>query len=136
MVRNIIAILVGIVVASVVNMGLIKFGHIIVPPPAGVDINSMEGLAATIHLFEPKHFIFPFLAHALGPLVGTATAMLIAASHKIKIAIGLAIFFLLGGIVANVMIPAPLWYKVIDLVFCYIPMAWIGAKLGGAGKSA
>jgi hypothetical protein len=28
----------------------------------------------------------------------------------------------------------PLWYDAIDLIFAYIPMAWIGAKLGGAGR--
>ena len=136
MIRNIIAVIVGIVVATIVNMGLITIGHAIVPPPVGADVNSMEGLASTIHLFEPKHFIFPFLAHALGPLVGTLVTMLIAVSHKMKIAIGMAVFFLLGGIAANVMIPAPFWYKAVDLIFAYIPATLIGAKLGGAGKES
>ena len=27
-------------------------------------------------------------------------------------------------------IPAPLWYMVLDLVGAYIPMAWIGIQLG------
>lgn len=135
MVRNILAVIAGIVVGSVVNMGLINLGHVIIPPPAGVDLSTMESLAATIYLFEPKHYIFVFLAHALGPLVGTFVAMLIAVSHKMKIAIGLAVFFLLGGIVANIMIPAPMWYRALDIILAYVPMALIGAKLGGAGKS-
>jgi hypothetical protein len=136
MVRNILAVIAGIVVGSVVNMGLINLGHAIIPPPAGVDLSTMESLAATIHLFEPKHYIFVFLAHALGPLVGTFVAMLIAVSHKMKIAIGLGVFFLLGGIAANVMIPAPMWYRALDIIVAYVPMALIGAKLGGAGKSS
>ena len=45
---------------------------------------------------------------------------------------GLGIFHLLGGIAAAVMIPAPLWFIVVDLVLAYIPMAWLGAKLTGA----
>lgn len=134
MLRNILGVIVGIIVSSAVNMGLITLGHMIVPPPEGADINSMQGLASTIHLFEPKHFVFPFLAHALGPLIGTFVAMLIAVSHKMKIAIGMAVFFLLGGIAANVMIPAPFWYKAVDLIFAYIPTSLIGARLGGAGK--
>jgi len=40
---------------------------------------------------------------------------------------------LIGGIVAVAMFPAPIWYDVIDLL-AYIPAAWIGAKLGGAGR--
>lgn len=134
MVRNIIGIVVGIIIATVVNMALISIGHMIMPPPAGVDLTSMESLAATIHLFGPMDYVVPFLAHALGPLVGTFVAMVIAVSHKMKIAIGMGIFFLLGGMFANVMIPAPMWYKVLDLVFAYIPMSLLGAKLGGAGK--
>lgn len=136
MVRNIIGVIVGIVVGSVVNMGLINIGHMIIPPPAGVDLSSMEGLASTIHLFEPKDYVFPFIAHAVGPLVGTFVAMLIAVSHKMKIAIGMAVFFLLGGIFANIMIPAPFWFKALDLIVAYVPMSLLGAKLGGAGKAA
>lgn len=132
MIRNILGVVV--VVGTIVNMGLISIGHAIIPPPAGVDLTSMESLASTIHLFGPSDFIFPFLAHAAGPLVGTFVTMLIVVSHKMKIAIGMAAFFLLGGIVANVMIPAPLGFKVLDLVGAYVPMTLIGAKLGGAGK--
>lgn len=136
MVRNIIGVIVGIVVASIVNMALIAVGHSIVPLPPGADVSSMEKLSETIHLFGPQNFVFVFLAHALGPLVGTFVAMLIAASHKMKIAIGMAVFFLLGGIAANVMIPAPFWYKAVDLIFAYIPTTLIGAKLGGAGRES
>lgn len=134
MVRNIIGVIVGIVVASIVNMALIAVGHEVVPLPPGADVSTMEKLSETIHLFEPQNYIFVFLAHALGPLVGTFVTMLIAVSHKMKIAIGMAVFFLLGGIAANVMIPAPLWFKAVDLIFAYIPMTLIGAKLGGATK--
>lgn len=96
----------------------------------------MERFAETIHLFSWKNFVFPLVGHAAGPLVGTFLAMLIATSHKAKIAIGMGAFFLLGGIIANAMIPAPLWFKVVDLVFAYVPMTWLGAKLGGVGKAA
>ena len=133
-VRNILGVFAGIVVASIVNMALIAVGHALVPLPPGADISSMERLSATIHLFEPQNYIFVFLAHALGPLVGTFVAMLIAVSHKTKIAVGMAVFFLLGGIAANVMIPAPLWFKAVDLIFAYIPTSLIAAKLGGAGN--
>ena len=136
MFRNILGVFAGIVVASIVNMGLIAVGHAIVPLPPGADVSSMEKLSETIHLFEPQNYIFVFLAHALGPLVGTIVTMLIAVSHKMKIAVGMAVPFLVGGIAANVMIPAPFWFKAIDLIFAYIPMTLIGAKLGGAGKES
>lgn len=135
MIRNVLAVIVGIVIGSIVNMGLINLGHAVIPLPPGTDVSTMEGVAAAMPLFGPEQFIFPFLAHACGTLVGTLVATLIAASHKLKIALGLGVLFLIGGIVAVVMFPAPLWYDVIDLVFAYIPMAWIGAKLGGAQRT-
>ncbi len=33
---------------------------------AGADVTTTEGLRAALPLFEPKHFIMPFLAQALG----------------------------------------------------------------------
>ncbi len=130
-VRNILAVILGVVIGSVVNMVIIAAGHAIMPPPAGFDGNSMEGVASTINLLKPIDFIVPFLAHALGPLVGVLAAMFIAASSRKTIAIILGVLFLAGGIAANIMIPAPMWYRVVDVVFAYVPMAFLGWKLSG-----
>ena len=92
----------------------------------------IESIKANFDKFTTKHYIVPFLAHALGSIAGVVVGCSIAASHKFKIAMGLGIFHLLGGIAAAVMIPAPLWFIVVDLVLAYIPMAWLGAKLTGA----
>lgn len=127
--RNVLAVIAGVVIGSVVNMGLINISGKIIPPPAGVDVTNIESLKASMHLFAPKHFIFPFLAHALGSLVGAFVAFIVAASHKIKFAIGIGAFFLIGGITSVFMLPAPTWFAVLDLVFAYIPMGWLGGKL-------
>ena len=134
MIRNILAVIAGVVIGALVNSALIMVSSSVVPPPAGVDVTTAEGLQAGMHLLEAKHFIFPFLAHALGTLAGALVAALIAASHKMKFAIGIGVFFLLGGIVASFMIPAPVWFKALDIIAAYIPMAWVGAKLAGAGR--
>jgi hypothetical protein len=136
MIRNILAVIAGMIVGGVLNMALVMIGPMVIPTPAGVDMTTVEGLNASMHLLEPKHFVFPFLAHALGTLVGALVASFIAASSKLWVAIVVGAFFLLGGVIASVMIPAPIWFKALDLVAAYIPMAWIGAKLAGAGRSA
>jgi uncharacterized membrane protein YqgA involved in biofilm formation len=84
-----------------------------------------------MHLFEFKHFVAPFLAHALGTLVGAYVAVIIAASYKRTLALVIGVFFLLGGITMAFMLPSPAWFVVVDLVGAYIPMAWIGARLTG-----
>ncbi|MBQ4915728.1 hypothetical protein J8L85_14830 [Maribacter sp. MMG018] len=127
-IKNIIAVIVGLVVGSAVNMGIVMISGSIIPPPEGGDITTMEGLKATMHLFEPKHFVFPFLAHALGTLVGAFVAAKIAASHKIKMALIIGGFFFIGGAINISMLGGPLWFSVLDLVVAYIPMAYIGGK--------
>lgn len=130
--RNILAAVVGIVIGGLVNMGLITLGPSIIPPPEGLDPTDMESLAANVHLLQPKHFIFPFLAHALGTLVGAFLAAKIAGSHQMKFALGIGAFFLIGGIMAVQMIPGPTWFAVVDLLAAYIPMGWLGGTLAGA----
>lgn len=127
-IKNIIAVIVGIVVGSAVNMGIVMISGSIIPPPEGGDITTMEGLKATMHLFEPKHFVFPFLAHALGTLVGAFVAAKIAASHKIKMALIIGAFFFVGGVVNISMLGGPIWFSVLDLAVAYIPMAFLGGK--------
>ncbi|MFN2415640.1 MAG: hypothetical protein ABR603_10885, partial [Pyrinomonadaceae bacterium] len=96
--RNVLALLAGIAIGGVVNMALIALGPSLIPHPAGVDVSSAEGLSKAMHLFEPRHFIMPFLAHAVGTLAGALAAYLIAASHKAQIAYVIGALFLCGGV--------------------------------------
>ncbi|KAA3619709.1 MAG: hypothetical protein DWQ05_03000 [Calditrichaeota bacterium] len=133
--RNGLAILAGVIFGSIVNMGIIMMSGSITPPPPGVDVTDMESLKASMHLFEAKHFIFPFLAHALGTLAGAFLTAKIAVSHKMKFALGIGAFFLLGGIVNVYMLPSPVWFAILDLVGAYIPMGWIGGKFAGESSN-
>jgi hypothetical protein len=129
--RNVLAVVAGILVGSFVNMGLVNVGPAVVPLPAGADVSTMEGLRESMSLFSPINFLFPFLAHALGTLAGAFVAAKIAVSHRMKIAIGIGIFFLLGGITAVYMFGGPLWFAVLDLVVAYLPMGLFGGRLAG-----
>ncbi len=129
-IRNTLSVIVGFVAGSVVNMALVVIGPKIIPPPAGVDVSKAESIAASIHLFEPKHFVFPFLAHALGALAGALVAYLIAASYRAIFAWVIGVLFLAGGIAASLMIPAPKWFIALDLLVAYLPMAWLAIGLG------
>ena len=128
-IKNVLAVIVGVFVGGLVNMGFIMLSPSIIPPPEGVNVMDPESLAANIHLFQPKHFIFPFLAHALGTLVGAALAYKIAANNNMKFALGIGAFFLIGGIMNVMALNAPMWFNVLDLVAAYIPMGWLGGRL-------
>ncbi len=128
-VRNIAAVVTGAVIGSIVNMGFIMAGGALIPAPAGADVTTMEGLKEAMHLFGPQNFIFPFLAHAGGTFAGATVALMIAASHKMKLAYGVSVLFLAGGTANAFMLPAPLWFIVLDLVAAYIPMAYLAGKI-------
>lgn len=127
---NILAVVLGLVVGSAVNMLLITAGTSVIPAPAGVDATDLESVRASMHLYGPEHFVFPFLAHALGSLAGALVTCLVAATNRVPLTLVIGFLFLTGGITAALMIPAPLWFIVLDLAVAYLPMAWLGAKLG------
>ena len=127
--RLVLAVLAGFIAGSVVNMALVHLGGSVIPPPDGADVTTTEGLKASLHLFEPRHFVFPFLAHALGTLVGAAVAALMTPGRSAGPAWAVGALFLLGGIASVFMLPAPLWFAALDLVLAYLPAAWVGHRL-------
>ena len=127
-IKNILAIILGWIGGSIVNMALIQVGYSIYPIP-NIDVNNMNALSEVMPTLDINYFIFPFLAHALGTFVGAIIAYSIATNNKMKFAFIIGIFFLLGGIMINFMITGPLWFTIADLLLAYIPMAWLGGKL-------
>lgn len=128
--KGLLAVMVGLVVGSAVNMGLILLGARVVPAPAGVDTTTSEGLAAAMPLLGPAHFVFPFLAHALGTFAGALLATWIADRVSRVPAAVIGVLFLAGGIASCFMLPAPRWFEALDVVLAYLPFAWLGYRLG------
>lgn len=128
--RNALAVVAGFAIGSVVNMALVTLGPSLVPPPAGVDVSDADGLRRGMDLLAPRHFVMPFLAHALGTLAGALAAYRIAASHRAGLAYVIGALFLAGGVAAAAMIPAPAWFIATDLVVAYLPMAWLASRIG------
>ena len=133
--RNILAVIAGLVAGSLVNISLVNIGPSVVPLPEGADVSTMENLRDSMMLFTPVNFIFPFLAHALGTLVGAFIAAKFAASHNLKLAMGIGVLFLMGGISAVTMLGGPLWFNLTDLLLAYLPMGFLGAALAGRTRS-
>lgn len=136
MIRNVLAILAGIVIGGIVNMALITISPSLIPPPAGVDVNNAESLSQAMHLFEPRHFVMPFLAHVVGTFAGALAAYMISATYRAQMAYVIGVLFLCGGVAASFMIPAPTWFIALDLVAAYLPMAWLAIQIGKRLKRA
>ena len=128
--RNLVALFAGVFVGSVVNMTIVNVGPHIIPLPEGADVSTMEGVRDSVKLFTPANFLCPFLAHALGTLVGAFVAAKLAFSHPMKLAMGVGLFFLMGGIAVNRMIGGPTWFIAADIIVGYLPMGFLGGRLG------
>jgi hypothetical protein len=103
----------------IVNMGVIILGSSLIHTPEGFD--SMNAIN-----WDLNNFIFPFLAHALGTLVGAFLAAKITNSYQLPLAMSIGVFFLIGGVTMVYILPAPVWFICTDLIVAYIPMGYLG----------
>lgn len=126
---NFLAIVAGMLAGGLTNSGIIALGPMIIPPPEGTDFSTAESLAAAMPLLSPRHFLFPFLSHALGTLVGCVIAVRIGKGHPLRLALPVSTLFFLGGAYMVNILPSPLWFNILDLSLAYFPMAWLSARV-------
>ena len=129
-IRNTLAVIAGFVALAAAKYLATKLGNSVIPPPAGVDLSTMDGFKAAIPLYETRQWLPAFFEHAMGSMAGGAVAAYVAASHRMTLALAIGALHMAGGLVAALMLPFPVWVIVVDLVAMYLPMAWIGGKLG------
>jgi len=133
--RLILAALAGFVTGSFVNLALVNLGPKIIPLPDGADVSSMEGLAASMSLFQPQHFLFPFLGHAIGTLTGALVAIWLGGTYRRLAGYAVGLAFLFGGAYMVYLIPSPFWFALADLALAYLPMVWLAWRIAGDRKS-
>lgn len=133
---NFFAIVAGMLVGGFTNTGIISLGPIIIPAPEGADFSTAESLAAAMPMLSARHFIFPFLAHAIGTLVGCVVAIRIGKGHPLRLALPVSVLFFLGGAYMVNILPSPLWFNVLDLSLAYFPMAWLAVWISSRKNTA
>ena len=120
--KNIAIVILGIIVGMIVNIGLIILGGTILPPSENFEpMNAMN--------WDFKYFIFPFLAHSIGTLSGALIVSKLSNKSSIILPLIVGLYFLMGGIYMITILPAPMWFVLLDVILGYIPMALLGWKL-------
>lgn len=122
-----IPVVIGIIIGGFVNYTLIYLSNSFVPE--GVDPSDVESIKANIHRYSPFHLLFPFLAHAFGTFTGAFVTLKLSQSSSAITAYVIGVFFMIGGIMMVVQLPAPMWFSIVDLGIAYLPMAWIATKI-------
>lgn len=129
-IRNVLGLILGVLIGGLINAELVKIGHSVYPIK-NLDPNDSEAYIKLIPTLDKQYFIFPFIAHALGTLIGSSITAFVAFNKKILFAFLIGFIFLLGGIIMMVFTKGkPIWFCSIDLVLAYLPMAWLGGKTG------
>ena len=120
--KNIAIVILGIIVGMIVNIGLSILGGTIFPPSENFEpMNAIN--------WDFKYFIFPFLAHSIGTLSGALIVSKLSNKSSIILPLIVGLYFLLGGIYMITILPAPMWFVLLDVILGYIPMALLGWKI-------
>jgi hypothetical protein len=133
MIRKILAVLMGIVAGGVFNMAIVTLSHAVYPLPEGLDPNDFDAFRAHVEAngMPTGALIMVLVAHAGGSFISGFVCGLIALRPWYVAAVLLGIVWTCGGIAMLMMLPAPSWFAVTD-VMLYVPAALWGVKLGGA----
>jgi len=127
--KKLLFLLIALILGATFNSIILNVGMKIIPPPQGFDMNNPSELAKAMKVMEVRHFVFPFLAHALGTLLGVVFFTYFSKSNKLFFPMLIAGMFFAGGLYMVLILPSPIWFNVLDLVLAYFPMSVFGFKL-------
>ena len=108
MIRTILSVIAGIVAGGVVVALVEGAGHMVFPPPEGVDLKDPEALKTIMHDIPVAAKIAVLVAWCLGVFAGGSVAKLIGKSGSTSVW-AVAVVFAIFTIANLFMIPHPGW---------------------------
>jgi cytochrome c biogenesis protein CcdA len=127
MIRNILAVLSGIIF-GILTIGIVEsIGHKIFTVPQEVT-QTIENADtdAVFALVSSEMLLFVLVAYIIGSFVGGFITELI--SKRLLLAVVTGSILMLGGVLNLFMIPHPIWFVLVSILV-YIPFAWLGGLL-------
>jgi hypothetical protein len=128
MLRNIISVITGLIVASVLIAVVTSVSHQIYSPPSDFNFRDKEALKELMNTLPKGALLFVILAHAVGSFGGGLTTSFIATKNRTQFTLITGGIILLMGIANLYMIPHPIWFMIAD-VLVYLPFAYLGGLL-------
>ena len=128
--KRTIVLFLSVFIGAQVKGAILTLGTTLIPAPDGFDLNTIDGLKAAVPFLEAKHYLFPFLAHAIGTLISALLITRFLTSQQLFFSMMAGILFLLGGVSMVIMLPGtPIWFVLLDLIVAYFPMAYFAYKI-------
>lgn len=133
MLRNIGAVVAGLVVGSIINMALVQVNVAIFPLPEGVEMSDSAAMKAAIAAMPAQAWILVFVAHIGQAFTGGWIAARLGASRPMLLALIVGGLSLAGGVANLLMLSAPAWTW-IEMPF-YLVAAWLAGRLEVARRA-
>ena len=126
-VRSILAVILGLLVAFVVIALVQMIGIRVYPPPAGMDPTNPESIKAAMAQIPLAALLFVLLSYAAGSVVGGWVSARFAPKAKMTHAIIVAALLFCAGLMNLMTIPHPMWFAVTSSAIYWLG-AWSGAQ--------
>jgi len=130
MLRNICAVLVGLVAGMAFNMAIVMLDTVLYPMPEGVDFNNAEGMESYIATLPLMALLIVMIAHVGQAFVGGLVAAFISKTSPMLVAMIVGSISLLGGIWNMMNMPMPAWMWVEAPLYLIAAYAAAKIKLG------
>ncbi len=130
--KSLLVILAGLIMGGVVIAAIEYAGHLIYPPPAGLDLAdpaAMAALQAHIDTLPLPAFLMVLLAWLFGAIDGALLASWLAPRKPQRHGAIVALLLFLLAVVNVVSLPHPLWMAVAT-PFVFISGGFIGVLVG------
>ncbi len=129
MMKNVLAVVLGVVVAVILIMAVETLGHSVYPPPTDLDFTDIDTMAAYVDGLPLGALLFVMLAWLIGTFGGGILACFIVKSRPAVYAAIIGGLVLLGTVINLVSIPHPTWFSITSIV-AIIATAWMTGRLG------
>lgn len=128
MIRNIVAVVVGLAAGMAVNMSLVMLNaRVLFPMPEGTDMNNPEQLNAWVATLPTAAFFVVIAAHLGQSFVGGWVAARLGSSRPMLLAMIVGLASLAGGVMSMMSIKGPAWL-VVELPL-YLVVAWLAGRM-------
>lgn len=128
--RRILAVLAGLAASVIMVILGDLFHHQFYPPPEGFDPSNAEAIVEFASTLPFEAFMLMLLTWAASVFVAGFVASKIAPAHWLRVSLIVGVVALAGAVANLMAIPHPMWMN-ITTVIMYIPLAYLGGRLGG-----
>ena len=135
MVRNVLSVIAGVVVAMAFIFLVEGIMGVIYPPIPGTDLSNRETVRHLLDNVPRMVFLWLLIGYGVGSFAGGLVATLASFRQSILPALIVGAIVTIGGVMDLIDICHPLWFSITSLAL-YIPFALLGYLLLRKTKAA